>query len=339
MNYTIIPTYAIVLDMKTDTAKKIIEYITQNTQASPKDLYNLLSISPRAVFKQLSVLCKKKLIQKIGHPPKVYYTITSHEPLRKTVDLDEETKLLIEKNFYYISPVGQEKIGLDGFEAWCHKQNLETAKTAREYITTLTKYEQYKKNDLINGMHKMSTTFDRVMLDKLFYLDFYAIERFGKTKLGQLLLLAKSSQNKKQITALIEMIAPQVKNIIKEFNIDAVGFIPPTVKREVQFMNELKKRLPIKQRLLSIIKAKTSIIVAQKTLNKLQDRIDNARQTIIVEDKTPFDNILLIDDAVGSGATLNETAAQIKRKKICHGKIIGLAIVGSFKGFDIISEV
>jgi predicted amidophosphoribosyltransferase len=80
-------------------------------------------------------------------------------------------------------------------------------------------------------------------------------------------------------------------------------------------------------------------MVAQKTLNKLQDRIDNAQQTIIVEDKTPFDNILLIDDAVGSGATLNETAAQIKRKKLCKGRIIGLAIVGSFKGFDIISEV
>ena len=104
-------------------------------------------------------------------------------------------------------------------------------------------------------------------------------------------------------------------------------------------MNELKKRLPINKRLLSIIKTKTTVMVAQKTLNKLQDRIDNAQQTIIVEDKNPYNNILLIDDAVGSGATLNETAAQIKRRKLCHGKIIGLAIVGSFKGFDVISEV
>jgi len=298
-----------------------------------------LNISPRAVFKQLSILYKKNLIQKVGHPPKVYYTIASKELINRPTDLNAQTKDIINANFYYISPVGQEKIGLDGFEAWCHKQNLDIAKTAQEYMRTFAKYDQYKKNGLIDGMHKMITTFDRVMLDKLFYLDFYAIERFGKTKLGQLLLLAKSSQNKKQISTLIEMITPQVKNIIKEFNIDAVGFIPPTVKREVQFMNELKKRLPIKQRLLSIIKAKTSVMVAQKTLNKLQDRIDNAKQTIIVEDKTPFDNILLIDDAVGSGATLNETAAQIKRKKICHGRIIGLAIVGSFKGFDVISEV
>jgi anti-anti-sigma regulatory factor len=325
--------------MKTDTAQKIIEYITQNAQASPKDLYNLLEISPRAVFKQLNNLYKKNLIQKVGFPPKVYYTIASKELLRKPTELNEQIKNIISANFYYVSPVGQEKIGLEGFEAWCRKHDLDVAKTAQEYISTLTKYDKYKKNGLIDGMHKMSTTFQRVMLDKLFYLDFYAIERFGKTKLGQLLLLAKSSQNKKQISTLIEIISPHVKNIIKEFDIDAVGFIPPTVKREVQFMNELKKRLPIKQRLLSIIKTKTSVMVAQKTLNKLQDRIDNARQTIIVEDKTSFDNILLIDDAVGSGATLNETAAQIKRKKLCKGNIIGLAIVGSFKGFDVINEI
>ncbi len=51
-----------------------------------------------------------------------------------------------------------------------------------------------------------------------------------------------------------------------------------------------------------------------------------------------YKNILLIDDAVGSGATMNETAKQIKNKGIAK-KIIGIAITGSFKGFDVISEV
>jgi hypothetical protein len=41
---------------------------------------------------------------------------------------------------------------------------------------------------------------------------------------------------------------------------------------------------------------------------------------------------------VGSGATLNETATQIKQKGIAK-KVIGLSITGSFKGFDVISEV
>ena len=78
-------------------------------------------------------------------------------------------------------------------------------------------------------MQKLSSTFKNPALDKLFYLDFYAIERFGRTRLGQLLLLAKSSQNKKQITALISELAAPIQKIIKDFAIDGVGFIPATV--------------------------------------------------------------------------------------------------------------
>lgn len=101
----------------------------------------------------------------------------------------------------------------------------------------------------------------------------------------------------------------------------------------------MERNLTLKIKKLDISKVKTEIIVPQKTLNKLSDRIENAKKTIILEEKSFFTNILLIDDAVGSGATLNETAAQIRDKKICRGKIIGLAITGSYKGFDVISEI
>ena len=96
-------------------------------------------------------------------------------------------------------------------------------------------------------------------------------------------------------------------------------------------------RLPV--RTLSVAKVKTEIIVPQKTLSRLEDRIENAKHTIIVDDTKLYNNILLIDDAVGSGSTLNETAKQIKDKNLLSGTIIGLAITGSFKGFDVISEV
>jgi predicted amidophosphoribosyltransferase len=79
--------------------------------------------------------------------------------------------------------------------------------------------------------------------------------------------------------------------------------------------------------------------VPQKTLNKIEDRIINARETIVVEGNDSYNNILLIDDAVGSGSTLNEIAKKIRQRGQCGGKIIGLTITGSFKGFEVISEV
>ena len=212
-------------------------------------------------------------------------------------------------------------------------------KTAAEYIKTLEKYEHYKRNGLIDGAEKMKSTFTNVYLDKIFYLDFYSIERFGKTKLGQLLLYAKQSQNLDLMNEIIKIAKPKIREIIKNYKIDGVGFIPPTVKRERQFMRVLETGLGEKIRTISIEKAKTFVAVPQKTLTKLEDRIENASRTIMVTEKSTFKNILLIDDAVGSGATLNETAKKIKERGICKGKVIGLALTGSFKGFDIISEV
>ena len=104
-------------------------------------------------------------------------------------------------------------------------------------------------------------------------------------------------------------------------------------------MKEIEKYLNLPLNKLTITKIKKRVSIPQKTLSKLEDRIENAKKTIVVEGNNTFDNVLLIDDAVGSGSTLNETALQIKDKKICKGKIYGLAIVGSFKGFDVISEV
>ena len=78
--------------------------------------------------------------------------------------------------------------------------------------------------------------------------------------------------------------------------------------------------------------------VSTKTLSKLNDRILNARNTMIVREKAHFNRVLLIDDAVGSGSTLNEISKQMKDKNVCN-HVIGCAITGSFKGFEVLNEV
>ena len=117
----------------------------------------------------------------------------------------------------------------------------------------------------------------------------------------------------------LEMIHNELNKIIKKYRIDVVGFIPPTVKREVQFIHVLQRQLQIKKDILSIEKIINDVAVPQKSLTKKEDRIENAKQTIYVTDKRKFTNILLIDDAVGSGATLNETAKKIRKQKL-NGK-------------------
>lgn len=327
--------------MTTDTSAKIIKYIKANGQATAKELINHVDLSPQAVFKQLKRLLEKNQVTKIGKPPRVYYHLQEKTEQKNESDteLAQAVKKTIEKHFLAITNTGERKEGVDGFAYWCNKTGQPFGKTAKEYVKTLEKYEVFNKRGLIDGMVKLKGTFKHIYLDHLYYLDFYSIERFGKTKLGTMLLYAKQSQDKTLIRELIYDIEPRIKKLIKDYNIDAIGFIPPTVKREVQFMKELEKHSNLNLKKINLVKVKTEIVIPQKTLNKLDDRIENAQKTIIVDDKGRYKNILLVDDAVGSGATLNVTAKQIREKGICNGKIIGLAITGSFKGFDVISEV
>ena len=325
--------------MITNTREEIINYIRKNHRVRAHDLARFLNISGTAIHKQLKKLVEEGELRKIGKPPKVYYLLASTEKLLNSTSANQNVLRTINARYLFISPLGEAKNGWEGFIAWCEKTKQDPLKTAHEYIITLKKFDKFRKDGLIDGMPKMKNTFKDVFLDKLFYLDFYSIERFGKTKLGQMLLYAKQSQNSLLISQLIKQIRPEIMDVIKKYKIDGVLFVPPTVKREIQFMKELEKQLELTLETLSVTKIKTEIIVPQKTLSKLEDRIENARQTIIVDDKRIYENVLLIDDAVGSGATMNEIARQIKAKYLVNGHIIGLAITGSFKGFDVISEV
>jgi len=324
--------------MKDKTREKIIKYITKNKQSTANELVEHLGIRRQALFKHhLSKMLNEKVLTKIGTPPKVFYMLKDN--IKKlNVELDKNVKNYIDDNYIIITPKGEKLVGLDGFIFWCEKNNLPIQKTAIEYVNTNKEYQAHSKNGLIDGMYKFKSSFDKVYLDKIYYFDFYSIERFGKTKLGQMLLYGKQSGNRQLIKDIVTMISPNLNKLLSKYNFDAVGYIPWTVKREVQFIKLLQKHFNLPLKIIQIDKVKTDIIVPQKTLSKIADRITNAAQRLVARDSQQYKTILLIDDAVGSGATLNEVARQLKDKKIAK-KVIGLAITGSFKGFDIISEV
>src|SRR3989344_5333782 len=320
------------------TQEKIIEYIKSRNQATINEMVDYLAINRSAVYKHINKMLLFGILSKQGRPPKVFYSLNSDKKIIKFSEVDFKDKKIIDKNYMIITPGGEVKSGLEGFSYWCGKNDLEVGKTAKEYIETLKKYTKFKKGNLIDGLQKFKFTFEKVYLDKIFYIDFYSIERFGKTKLGQLLLYGKQSGNKKIIKQIMEEIKPKIILLIKKYKIDAVGFVPWTVKRDIQFMRELEKGLSLSIKTIKIDKVKTEVIVPQKTLSKLPDRVENAKKTLFVTETGKCKNLLIIDDAVGSGATINHLAQQAKEKKITK-KVIGLSVTGSFKGFDVISEV
>lgn len=61
--------------MKTDTSKKILEFITKNGPIAPKYIISYIGFGPAAVFRQLKKLQQQNLIKKIGAAPRAYYQL------------------------------------------------------------------------------------------------------------------------------------------------------------------------------------------------------------------------------------------------------------------------
>jgi len=321
--------------MKNNTKNNILAYIRENNEGTANEIAKKFNLSPQIIFRHLKKMQEDGLVYKIGLPPKVVYRAKQKDQEKPRSKHAE----FIDKNYYYISSTGDIMPGEKGFIFWCQKNNLNIEKTAQEYFETLIKYENFKKDGLIDGLPKLKSSFSEVSLEELYYLDFYSIERFGKTKLGNILLYAKQGQNKFLMKEAINLVKVRILEIISKEKIEAVGFIPPTVPRVIQFQKELEKELQLSLPKIILNKKIIDTPIPQKSLNKLSDRIENARATIVYKKDDKFYNkILLIDDALGSGATLNEVAKKIKTEKGAK-KIIGLALVGSFKGFDVVNEV
>jgi hypothetical protein len=288
-------------------ANKVLESIRLYGPVRSVQLVSILNISMKTLYKHLSTLLDNQLIKKIGTTPKVFYTINDVSELED--NFFNEDEYIIEKNYIYVSPSGEIVRGVNGLKIWCDKNNFDFEKEKALFIKKYNQMSKFKKNNLISAKKFILSGKKDLALDEVFFSEFYSFDHFGKTKLGQLVYLGKTSQNKKIIIEIAKIIKPGIEHIISKYDIGLICFIPPTIDRKVQFLDVLRSNLNLKMDELIATKVVGSTRIAQKTLRKLEDRIINAKETIAVDPRKKIkSNVLIIDDAVGSGATLNEVA-------------------------------
>jgi biotin operon repressor len=289
--------------MKTDTSDRILNFLKANEWATPKQLVDFLGFSQVAVQKQLRNLTSHGQIVRMGQSPRVFYGLkkvpiissSNSAVIIRQSSVDTTSKelnqipTLSDNDYVYITPTGKFYYGMAGFEQYCLNNQLPFVKTLTEYFKIKEKYDHLKQpNGLIDATAKLGSSFESSFIDKLYYLDFYSYERFGKNFLAQLTFQAKQSQDKSLIDLIARIIEPTINLLIKTQKIDAVAFVPPTVDRKVQFQKELAKKLNLNLPQISIVKAFEDTPVQQKTLKKITDRIENARQTFFVTETRSY---------------------------------------------------
>ena len=330
--------------MTTDTKNRILGYLKTNGQGRVKDLVQHLQIGNVAVHRQLKRLVDAGKLIKSGKPPTVFYRLLEKTQQEQQFESKQMVGML-ENTYVYIDPVGQIIPGMTGFKMWATRvgKTDQIESLVKRYLLDRQWADSFKsKQGWIDAVGKTRKTFgDEMFLDGVYYKDFYSLQTFGKTRLGQFVLYGKQSENRELMWQTADESKQLIMDLIKYLEVEAVGFLPHSILRKVQFLKEFSKRLELKLPQISLVKAYSGgIRVAQKTLGRLEERVENARKTIFIDSRPGqvFDKVLLIDDAVGSGATLNETAKKLKELGMAK-QVYGFAVVGSMKGFEIIREV
>ena len=241
-------------------------------------------------------------------------------------------------NFVFIDAIGNISYNYIAFEKWCQKNHLSVEKTLQEFKLINKPYDKLRSGELINATNKAKSVFGpEIMLDEMYFCEFYKIPRFGKTRVGQILLHAKQTQNEKYIRVICDQFKDKLIKLAKDF--DCLCFVPPSTPRSIQFMDVLNETINSTKPRIIATKQFGDLAIQQKTLKNRNDRIENARETILIKSDKTYGSCLIIDDAIGSGSTLNEIARKLKNLKIITGKVVGVGIVGNLDGFEVINEI
>ena len=279
--------------------EQIIEYIKSRSQTRVDDLWRHLKISRVLIHRYLKEMLGEGKLARVGKPPLVFYIHLNGDlaGVKEEFEIPKKISDVIENDYLYVSPLGEIIEGIEGFLRWVKdiKEDRRAVPLAKEYVQSRSYADSYiNRFGYINATKRIGSIFPDTALDRLYYLDFYSLPKFGKTKLP----------------------------------------------RKYQFQKEMEKKIASKLPRIELVKAYIGDIpVAQKTLSKLEDRVINARGSIFIKNETKhYKTVLLVDDAVGSGATMNETAVKLKQTGVAK-RVIGLAVVGSYKGFDVIREI
>ena len=327
--------------MKTSTKKDIEKWIQKHWPVTVKQIKDTFDIFSTMIHRHLISLVEERSIVKMGKAPKVFY-MSAITKSSTNNDLDYKDISYLDRYYYNYDSDGTILQWYAGFISRCQDRHLDIQKQFTMYKNIISAIEKSKdKNGLLDWNENISEKLGKIYIDDLRFIDAYQIGHFGRSKLGSTTFYAKQSQNKQLVKQVIESIRTPIQKYIMTHKIDAICYIPPSITRGIQLMHELRKQLKIELPEIKLIKVfPTNIVIPQKSLKSMEQRIKNATNTIFVSPwQKAYKSVLLIDDFMWSWATINFSAKKILDAKLAK-RVVAISLLGNIDTkYDVINEV
>jgi len=348
----------IIMNYQPTSLQQIIDLFGTKNTLSVAQMSRMSGLSTSIIHKYIKALIEQNKIIKIGTAPRTTYQLSpdfaasfSKQDDTKVWDdseirnesIDYATIHKLNQSFLKFDADGKELKGYQGFITWCQQRKLDVSGKAESYITIESHLQTIRNQcGLLDATQAFTQHVEHMNLDTVYYADQYKWMDFGRGKLAELTFYAKQSQSRSLIAQSIGLYKEKLICLIRKESIDAIAFVPASITRQYQLLTLMDFALhDIDLPRISIEKFYPGVVkIPQKSLKLRAQRIKNAQNTIFVRDNTAknYHKVLLIDDFVGSGSTLNETAGKLKAEGVTE--VIGFAIVGNMDlTYEVINEV
>jgi len=120
-----------------NTLQELIDFLEKEPGSRPKVIAEELGISRQYVQKLLAN--NENLFSVSGTGPNRFYRNKNTSIVKEEILTNFKDSNLIEENFYALTPLGEELVGVSGFKRWCDVRNFDFDAKKNEYITILKK--------------------------------------------------------------------------------------------------------------------------------------------------------------------------------------------------------
>jgi len=309
---------------------KIIDLFENYNELSVLEITKQLSVSKQSVHLCLKKLQEEEIVQKFGRVPLTFYKLIPGSVAGEEVhiNLTEDEQAAV-NTFTRLNAYGKLITGIPAIADYSKNTDRGLHEFIKLFAAERIRINRNKDtSQLINGHNnfRQQVGVSDYNVNDLYHVDYANVGSFGKSRLGILVELAKTTQNDTVFELLLNDIKKQIVNFIYMSDFDCVAFVPPTIPRERQIMKVLEEELAIALPKINIHKVFNEVPVAQKSRLTKASRAINAENSFMIPKQAKYKHLLLIDDIMTTGITLNTIAQKIKRKKIAI-KITGLTIL------------
>lgn len=331
--------------------QSLLRVLADGIPRKSSEILQHVAFSKPTMHKYLSILISEWKVIKSWKTPHVTYAIANKDSIPANAwwfvyrdhDFDLDDVRMLKSSFLKYTADGGILEGVQWFIQRCEKRNFDMYEKIEDYRLIYSTIESLRTSCyLLDAGGEFCKHVQEMSLDALYYAWQYKRNEFGRGKLAEQWFYAKQTQHKELLHTVCSAVVDQITCLVKTHHIDALALTPPSIKRELQILNILDEYLAhINLPRIQLVKDYPhGIITPQKSLRKRADRILNARNTIYVYDKyvSTYNHVLLIDDFVGSGSTLNETAKKVKKAWV--KKVTWFALVGNLDlSYEVINEM